>query len=120
MSGPVDEGDALTQLAGRYLQLWVEHWASSLAAPETAAAATRLFSLFGTLKQGGIDDAAGGAGTGNQPPSFRTAHDAGDRRGGELEGRIAALERRLAALEHGAKPSVAGAARKPGRRPRKG
>ena len=34
VSDSKDDGEALDGLARKYLDLWVEHWASSLAAPE--------------------------------------------------------------------------------------
>jgi hypothetical protein len=124
MTEPDADALAVNDLARKYLDLWLEHWASCLAAPETAAAMARLFALLGGPNAGtgfaGFDAAAGRPGAWNEPPAFRTAPNDGDRRADELEKRIAALERRLAERESGsidaAKPAVARPARKPRRR----
>ena len=99
LSDGTDDENELAQLAGRYLDLWVEHWASCLAAPETAVALTRLFTPLGTAVGDGLERAARPSGAGVEPASLRTAPNAGDRRIDELEGRIAGLERKLAGLE---------------------
>jgi hypothetical protein len=121
MSAPEDDGAALTALGRKYLDLWLEHWGSCLAAPETAAAMARIFTA-----PGGINDAAGLAGFGAMPgwpgaghesQAFRAAPNAGDGRADELERRVAELERRLAELEPS--PVMAEPARKPGGRTRK-
>jgi hypothetical protein len=114
--------DALNILTRKYLNLWIEHWAAAMAAPETANALARLFSTSEMAPGGGFDRLAGWPGAGLKPPPVRTAHDAGDGRVDELERRIAALELRLAerpAEPTGPKPAMERVAGKPNRRTRK-
>ncbi|MDB5367320.1 MAG: hypothetical protein JWM77_3247 [Rhodospirillales bacterium] len=73
-------------LARRWLALWQEHWAQSLASPETAALVARLF-------EGLARDAAGGA------AALAAASSVGGGGLVECERRIAELERRVAELE---------------------
>jgi hypothetical protein len=130
MMESAEDGEALNALARKYLNLWLEHWASCLAAPEAAAAMARIFApAHGTnLGTGlaGFDGMPGWPGAWNEPSAFRTAPNAGDGGADELEKRVAELERRLAALESGhptvapAPPTtMAGSAGKPRRRTRK-
>jgi hypothetical protein len=118
VSDSKDEAEALDALARKYLDLWVEHWASSLAAPETAAALARLFA---TSPGNGFDIIPRWFGAAQESAAFRTAPNAGDSRVDELEKRVAALERRLA--EHDAGPGEAAgeesAMAKPARRSRR-
>ena len=125
MSDSKDNGEALDSLARKYLDLWVEHWASSLAAPETAAALARLFATSPGNGFAGIDAFPRWFGAPHESAAFRTAPNAGDSRFDELEKRVAALERRLAEQQAGAKsaageePAIARLARRPRRSPRK-
>ena len=119
--GPPDS-DALNLLAQKYLNLWLEHWAAAMAAPETSTGLARLFTTPGAAPGGGFDIFAGWPGAGLGPAPVRTAPDAGDGRVDELERRIAALERRLAerdTVPANGKPPVGRAAGKPDRRTRK-
>jgi hypothetical protein len=120
-----EDGAAIDALMRKYLDLWVEHWASSLAAPEAAAAAARLFAAAPGSGFAGFDAIPRWFGAAHESAPFRTAPNAGDGRIDELEKRIAALERRLAEYESGCKPQpaaekpdLAGPARRPRRRPR--
>jgi hypothetical protein len=115
------DSDALNLLAQKYLNLWVEHWAAAMAAPETAAVLARLFATPGMAQGGGLDFLSGWPGASLRPAPVRTAHDAGDGRVDELERRIAALERRLAERDAGpttAKPAMGRPAGKSNRRTR--
>ncbi len=113
--------EAVDLLAQKYLNLWIEHWAAAMAAPETAAALGRLFASPGMAQGGGLDLFAGWPGAGLRPASVRTAHDVGDGRVDELERRIAALEQRLAERDSGptaGKPAVGRPSGKSNRRTR--
>jgi len=116
---PMEDNDALNSLVRKYLDLWVEHWAAGLAAPEATAALARLFAPAGADNGNGFAGFApfaGWPGAPAEPAAFRTAPNAGDGRADELEKRIAALERRLAELENGpaaAKPPIASTTRRP-------
>jgi hypothetical protein len=124
-----DGDDVLNAIARKYLDLWLEHWSSSLSAPETAAAMTRLLAASATAPGSGfagIDGIARWFGAADEPAALRTAPNAGDGRVDELEKRIAALERRLAELEgrpgsaaRDEKSDMAGPAGRPRRRARK-
>jgi hypothetical protein len=122
VSDSKDQGEALDALARKYLDLWVEHWASSLAAPETAAALARMFA---TAAGNGFDALPRWFGAAQESAAFRTAPNAGDSRFDELEKRVAALERRLAERDTGPgqaageKPVVARPARRARRPARK-
>jgi len=127
MSDSKDDGEALDGLARKYLDLWVEHWASSLAAPEAAAALARLFAPSPGNGFAGIDAFPRWFGAAHESAAFRTAPNAGDSRVDDLEKRVAALERRLAEQQTrpGADASEGAAAQKPAmarpaRRPRRG
>ncbi len=123
----MDDNDALKALAGKYLDLWVEHWAASLAAPEAGAMLARLLTPAAAQPGNGFagfDAESLWQGALRQPPALRTAPNAGDGRIDELERRIAALEQRLAESAAGAgsaagpgvkakKPAMARPARKP-------
>ena len=124
MSETVEDVDALNDLARKYLDLWLEHWSSCLAAPETSTVMAGFLSQAGGAmgsKFAGFDPIASWPGARNEPAAFRTAPNAGDGRADEFEKRIAALERRLAELEpnpaSGAKSAAPKSARKPRRRP---
>ncbi|HEX4505124.1 MAG TPA: hypothetical protein VH722_05290 [Alphaproteobacteria bacterium] len=119
LSDSKDQGEALDALARKYLDLWVEHWASSLAAPEAAASVARLFA---TSSGNGFDAIPRWFGAAQESAAFRTAPNAGDRRVDELEKRVAALERRLAERDAGPgaeEPAVARPARRSRSRARK-
>jgi hypothetical protein len=121
-----NDPEALNALARKYLDLWLEHWSSCLAAPEAAAAMARFFTPASGINPGaglaGFDAMPGWPGARNEPSAFRTAPNAGDGRVDELEKRIAELERRLADGDAGsaaAPAAMAGTAARPRRRPRK-
>ena len=57
--GGPPESDALNLLAQKYLNLWLEHWAAAMAAPETSAVLSRLFTTPGAAQGGGFDIFAG-------------------------------------------------------------
>ena len=121
VSDSKDQGEALDALARKYLDLWVEHWAASLAAPEAAASVARLFA---TAPGNGFDAIPRWFGAAQESAAFRTAPNAGDSRIDELEKRIAALERRLAEGEAESgpaaeKPAMARPARRARRTARK-
>jgi len=127
VSDSQDDGAVLDGLARKYLDLWVEHWASSLAAPEAGAALARLFTPSPGNGFAGFDAFRGWFGAAHESAAFRTAPNAGDSRIDELEKRVAALERRLAEQQTGpgADASKGAAAQKPAmarpaRRPRRG
>jgi hypothetical protein len=126
VTNSADEGDALNALARKYLDLWLEHWAASLTAPEAAAAMTRMMASSPGNGVAGFDALARWFGAPHEPAAFRTAPNAGDGRADELERRVAALEHRLAELEGRSEqpakrqePDLAGPARGPRRRARK-
>jgi hypothetical protein len=101
------ENDELAAVAKRYLDLWVEHWSSSLASPETNALLARVFGL--SASSGGADECTGAHSPRAEPAAISAAHDAGDERARELEERVAGLERRLAELERAVQtPSAPG------------
>jgi hypothetical protein len=121
VTNSADEGDALNALARKYLDLWLEHWASSLTAPEAAATMTRMLAPSPGNGIAGFDAISRWFGAPHEPAAFRTAPNAGDGRADEFEKRIAALEHRLAELEGRSEPPAgrqkpAGA--RPARRPR--
>ena len=120
--GPNDS-EALNALGRKYLDLWLEHWASCLAAPEASAAMARIFAAAGGMAPGaglaGSNPFAGWPGAGLEPQAFRTAPNAGADRVDDLEKRIAELERRLAELGPRPSPGLAGSAVRPRRRTRK-
>src|SRR6185312_15667917 len=97
VSDSKDQTEALDALARKYLDLWVEHWASSLAAPAR---------LFTTSPGNGFDAIPRWFGAAQESAAFRTAPNAGDGRVDELEKRVAALERRLAERDGGSKPAA--------------
>jgi hypothetical protein len=126
VSDSKDEGEALNGLARKYLDLWVEHWASSLAAPEAAAALARLFTTSPGNGFAGFDAFPRWFGAAHESAAFRTAPNAGDSRIDELEKRVAALERRLAEQQAGTDPGASKPAAakepamaRPARRPRR-
>jgi len=106
VSDSKDDGEALDALARKYLDLWVEHWASSLAAPEAAAALARLVAASAGSGLAGFDPVARWFGAAQESAAFRIAPNAGDRRIDELEKRVAILERRLAEREAGPRPAA--------------
>jgi len=122
VSDSKDRGEALDVLARKYLDLWVEHWASTLAAPEAVASLARMFA---PAQGNGFDAITRWFGAAQESAAFRTAPNAGDSRVDELEKRVAALERRLAERDAepgrpaGEEPAVAGPARRSGSRARK-
>ena len=103
VSDSKDEAEALDALARKYLDLWVEHWSSSLAAPEATASLARLFTTPPGNGFAGFDTFPGWFGAAQESAAFRTAPNAGDSRIDELEKRVAALERRLAESEAGSR-----------------
>src|SRR5579883_516330 len=111
-----DEQEHLAKTAAAYLELWVEHWASCLAAPETASTLTKLWAPFAGAN---FDRSAGPSDPRSQPSPLRTAPSAGNGRLDELESRIGVLERRLAALERPKQSAMARVPRKPRSRNKK-
>jgi hypothetical protein len=78
------------ELARRWLALWQDHWAQSLASPETAELMARLFQGFAHDAQRAAE---GGA------AALAAASAVGSGSLVECERRIAELERRVAELE---------------------
>jgi hypothetical protein len=118
---PMDQGDELAETARKYLDLWMEHWASCLNSPETLAAMTRALAwATGAISglQPGYDNGPTAPVQGHEPQALRTAPSSGGRRVDELEERIAELERRLADVERERGASVAKPAGRPRRRAR--
>lgn len=98
----MDDADELAHLAGKYLELWLEHWASWLSAPDTAQAMARLMTTVAPAAGGGFggtDDQTGRRAR-NESQALRAAPNVGDVAVGKFEDRIAALEQRVAELEH--------------------
>jgi hypothetical protein len=120
VNGSADERDDLIRLAGRYLDLWVEHWSACLSSADVTAALTSM--MAGLRGPAGMvtDDAGPAARAPDEPAPFRAAHDDRDGRLDELEGRIADLERRLAERDGVSEPDLAGHPQAPRRRTRKG
>jgi hypothetical protein len=87
-------------LARRWLVLWQEHWAQSLASPETASLVARL--LEGLARD--VQNAAGAGGA----AALAAASSVGGGGLVECERRIAELERRVAELESERADRVAG------------
>ena len=112
----MEDSEEVARIAQKYLDLWLEHWAACLAAPETAAAMARLMAPFTLQSETNFDRARERCGAPDKPPAFRIAPSVGERSADELEERVAALERRIAELETRTKPDLARPARKP-RRP---
>jgi len=112
----MEDSADLTQIARKYLDLWLEHWASSLNAPETIEMMARLMSALAP-KSGdeiaGVDGDAGGIGAWPKSAALRTAPNAGGGGAPEFEERLAALEQRLAELELSV--NLAGHSRRTGR-----
>jgi hypothetical protein len=110
----MDQGDELAETARKYLDLWMEHWASCLNAPETTAAMVRIMTwLAGTVPS--HDNGPAAALQGHEPSTLRTAPSVGGGRVDDLEKRIAELEHRLALVEAGNGTHLA----KPSGRPRR-
>ena len=96
------ESTDIESLARRFLDLWQEQLAAMAANPEFAGSAERILNAF---KPGQTERAAGDS-PGSSDDAFRTAAarvspDARDDAIRRLERRLAALEKRLTALESG-------------------
>ncbi len=101
--GAMEDGDELTRITRKYLDLWLEHWSASLAAPETAAAVARLLTAFAPRPGADLDVAGSVEPSPDEPAPLRASSDPGGRRVDELEGRVADLERRLAEFQVGSR-----------------
>jgi hypothetical protein len=120
----MEDTGAADQIARKYLDLWIEHWSASLAAPETATYLARMIAAVSAWPaaardHAGFAGAAPGQPSPDQPAPVPPASGVGGERLDELESRIAALERRLAETGAAREPALAEPAARAGSRARK-